>query len=192
MPRGCRSMPAIARKDANAKMATGFYRPEDLHSDPLYAGPGVRFCWTNTGNEGAKHYGEVVCGIDNDPLVAEANVRSVEVNRFVEGDLDFNAFDNLAFQPTTGNLYVIEDHNNGDVFACLRDGADRDIKSDGCVKMLSVKDTSAEPTGFIFSPDGRTAFVSIQHSNDTNMPLVDGYATDDLLIITGFKVKQRD
>jgi secreted PhoX family phosphatase len=113
-------------------------------------------------------------------------------NRFVEGDLDFNAFDNLAFQPTTGNLYVIEDHNNGDVFACLRDGADRDIKSDGCVKMLSVKDTSAEPTGFIFSPDGRTAFVSIQHSNDTNMPLVDGYATDDLLIITGFKVKQRD
>ncbi len=183
---------ASARNDANAKMATGFYRPEDLHSDPLYAGPGVRFCWTNTGNEGAKHYGEVACGIDSDPLVADASTRSVEVNRFVEGDLDFNAFDNLAFQPTTGNLYVIEDHNNGDVFACLRDGADRDIKTDGCVKMLSVKDTSAEPTGFIFSPDGRAAFVSIQHSNDANMPLVDGYATDDLLIITGFKVKARD
>jgi len=78
------------------------------------------------------------------------------------------------------------------VFACLRDGADRDIKSDGCVKMLSVKDTSAEPTGFIFSPDGQTAYVSIQHSNDGNMPLVDGYATDDLLMITGFKVKQHD
>jgi len=183
---------ASARNDANAKMATGFYRPEDLHSDPLYTGPGVRFCWTNTGNEGAKHYGEVACGIDSDPLVAEANMRTVEVNRFIEGDLDFNAFDNLAFQPTTGNLYVIEDHNNGDVFACLQDGADRDIKSDGCVKMLSVKDTSAEPTGFIFSPDGQTAYVSIQHSNDGNMPLVDGYATDDLLMITGFKVKQHD
>lgn len=183
---------ATARMDANAKMATGFYRPEDLHSDPMYAGPGVRFCWTDTGNEGSKHYGEVMCGIDSDPLVAAANLRTVEVNRFVEGDLDFNAFDNLAFQPGTGNLYVIEDHSNGDVFACLPDGADRDIKTDGCVKMLSVKDASAEPTGFIFSPDGRTAFVSIQHSNDGNMPLVDGYATDDLLMITGFKPKARD
>ena len=31
----------------------------------------------------------------------------------------------------------------GDVFACLPDGADRDIKSDGCVKILSVTDRSA-------------------------------------------------
>ncbi|MBU1190099.1 MAG: PhoX family protein [Gammaproteobacteria bacterium] len=180
---------ANARVDADAKLATGFYRPEDLHSDPLYTGPGVRFCWANTGNEGAKNYAEVVCGIDSDPLVAEANLRSVEINRFVEGDLDFNSFDNLAFQPGTGNLYVIEDHNNGDVFACLQDGADRDIKSDGCVKMLSVKDTSAEPTGFMFSNDGRTAYVTIQHSDDSNMPMVDDYATDDLIMITGFKVK---
>jgi secreted PhoX family phosphatase len=179
---------ANARVDADAKLATGFYRPEDLHSDPLYAGPGVRFCWANTGNEGAKNYAEVVCGIDSDPLVAEANLRSVEINRFIEGDLDFNSFDNLAFQPGTGNLYVIEDHNNGDVFACLQDGADRDIKSDGCVKMLSVKDTSAEPTGFMFSNDGRTAYVTIQHSDDSNMPKVDDYATDDLIMVTGFKV----
>lgn len=180
---------ANARGDADAKGATGFYRPEDLHNDPLYTRPGVRFCWTNTGNEGAKHYAEVMCGIDSDPLVAEANTRRVEINRFVEGDLDFNSFDNLAFQPGTGNLYVIEDHNNGDVFACLQDGADRDIKSDGCVKMLSVKDTSAEPTGFMFSNDGRTAYVSIQHSNDSNMPMADNYATDDIIMITGFKVR---
>ena len=62
---------------------------------------------------------------------------------FVEGDGDFNSIDNLAFQPHSGNLYVIEDHSNGDVFACLPDGADRDIKSDGCVKILSVRDRSA-------------------------------------------------
>jgi secreted PhoX family phosphatase len=180
---------ATARADADAGMATGYYRPEDLHLDPLYTGTGVRFCWTNTGNEGAKNYAEVVCGIDSDTLVADADTRSVEVNRFVEGDLDFNSFDNLAFQPGTGNLYVIEDHDNGDVFACLQDGADRDIKSDGCVKMLSVADSSAEPTGFMFSNDGRSAYVSIQHSDDSNMPLVDDYATDDVLVITGFKVK---
>lgn len=180
---------ADARNSADANLATGFYRPEDLHRDPTYTGEGVRFCWTNTGNEKAKNYAEVVCGIDSDPLVAEANVRSVEINRFVEGDQDFNSFDNLAFQPMTGNLYVIEDHKNGDVFACLPDGMDRDIKTDGCVKMLSVKDSSAEPTGFLFSNDGRTAYVSIQHSNDGNMPLVDDYATDDLIMITGFKLK---
>ena len=178
---------AAARATANAAQATGYYRPEDLHTDPLYAGPGVRFCWTNTGNESARNYGEVVCGIDTDPLLADAGTRSVVVNRFIEGDTDFNAFDNLAFQPGTGNLYVIEDHDNGDVFACLPDGQDRDIKSDGCVKILSVKDSSAEPTGFIFSPDGRTAYVTIQHSDDANMPDVDDYATDDLLVISGFR-----
>jgi secreted PhoX family phosphatase len=182
-----------ARSDAMAAYATGYYRPEDLHLDPLYSNPedsdAIRFCWTNTGNEGAKHYGEVVCGIDSAPLTADSATRSVVVNRFVEGDTDFNAVDNLAFQPVTGNLYVIEDHDNGDIFACLPDGADRDIKTDGCVKVLSVKDTGAEPTGFLFSPDGTTAYVSIQHSNDDNMSEVDGYPTDDVLVITGFKLK---
>lgn len=33
--------------------------------------------------------------------------------------------------------------------------------------------------------------ASIQHSNDANMPLVDGYATDDIIKITGFKIHPR-
>lgn len=183
---------ANARADADAKGATGYYRPEDLHSDPTYAGPGVRFCWTNTGNEGGKNYGEVICGIDSDPLAtpapdAEGKLDlTVTVNRFVEGDTELNAVDNLAFQPGTGILYVIEDHDNGDVWACLPDGADRDIKTDGCIRMLSVKDTSAEPTGFMFSPDGTTAYVTVQHSDDSAMAKVDDYGTDDLIRITGF------
>ncbi len=188
---------ATARDDAHNNGATGYYRPEDLEQDPSYPGPGVRFCWTNTGNEGAKHYGEVVCGIDSDPLLADANTRSVVVNRFVEGDEDFNSFDNLAFQPHTGNLYVIEDHDNGDIFACLPDGKDRDIKTDGCVKVLSVKDQSAEPTGFGFTADGKVALLSIQHSDDANCTdgtdcaSVDGYPTDDLVVIRGFRSADR-
>lgn len=198
---------ANARVDAHNKGATGYYRPEDGHFDPLYAGEGVRFCWTNTGNEGAGNYGEVLCMVDAKPMGTGTKVAAkngftyladsaeskgyavASANRFVEGDADFNSVDNLAFQPVTGNMYVIEDHNNGDIFACLPDGADRDIKTDGCVKMLSVKDTSAEPTGFMFSADGKTAYVSIQHSTDDGMPLVDDYRTDDILVITGFKVK---
>jgi hypothetical protein len=183
---------ATARSDANLNGATGFYRPEDLHDDPLFKDPAnpnaVRFCWTNTGNEEAGNYGEVVCGVDREPLIASNTQRTVTVNRFVEGDTDFNSVDNLAFQPVTGNLYVIEDHDSGDIWACLPDGADRNIKSDGCVKILSVKDSTAEPTGFLFDASGTTAYVSIQHSNDSLMPLVDGYPTDDVLKITGFKL----
>jgi secreted PhoX family phosphatase len=136
----------------------------------------------------------VICTVDEAPLetpVADAEGKiefTTAVNRFVEGDADFNSFDNLDFQPQTGNLYVVEDHPNGDVFACLPDGADRDLKTDGCVKILSVKDTSAEPTGFVFDPTGTVAYVSIQHSDDKAMAKVDDYGTDDLIKVTGFKL----
>ena len=149
----------------------------------------IPLCWTKTSNEAGKNYGEVVCGVDSAPLTASSTQRTVAVNRFLEGDTDLNQPDNIAFQPVTGNLYVIEDHDNGDIWACLPDGADRDIKTDGCVKILSVKDSSAEPTGFFFAPDGKTAYVSIQHSDDALMTNLDDYGTDDILKITGFKVK---
>lgn len=182
---------ANARTDANTAGATGYYRPEDLELDQGFAGPGARICWTNTGIAEGGNYGEVICGVDSAPLVAGTTQRTVVVNRFVEGDPDFNQPDNFAFQPKTGNHYVIEDNPNGDIFACLPDGKDRDVKTDGCVKILSVKDSSAEPTGFKFSADGRTAYLSIQHSDDTNMPKVDDYATDDIIKITGFKIPYR-
>jgi len=189
--------PLNARADAASLQATGYYRPEDLEIDSAFKAPAgfasaARFCWANTGNEAAGNFAEVICGVDLEPMLdnpGSGQPRLVEVNRFIEGDRDFNSFDNLAFQPGTGNLYVIEDHPNGDIFACLKDGADRDIKSDGCIKVLSVKDSSAEPTGFLFSEDGTTAYVSIQHTDDTNMPDFDGYPTDDILKITGFRVK---
>jgi secreted PhoX family phosphatase len=184
---------ATAPKDADDKGATGYYRPEDLHADPSFAGPGARFCWTNTGNQGVKNWSEVVCAVDAQIDAAPANTRSVIVTRFIEGDTQLNSADNLAFQPGTGILYVIEDNGNGDVWACLPDGDDRDVQSDGCVRMLSVKDTSAEPTGFIFHPNGKKAYVSVQHSNDdasadTSDPrlVYDGYGTDDLVEISGF------
>ena len=187
-----------ARMDANRNGATGYYRPEDLEQDPLFHDEenpaAIRFCVANTGNEGAKNYAEVLCGVDSDPLLADNDIRSVVVNRFVEGDQEFNSFDNLAFQNRTGNLYVIEDHKYGDIFACLRDGEDRDIKTDGCVRMASVVDPSAEPTGFVFDATGETAYVIVQHGEQPAELLdfasnpVNG-RTDDLIKVTGFKVK---
>lgn len=210
---------ANMRTSAAIVGATGYYRPEDGHLDPMYKGPGVKFCWTNTGNASAKNYGEVMCLIDVNPVGSgEKTVETKGVNgqgltyladpaepkgfavaaanRVLEGDPQLNQPDNLAFQPVTGNMYVIEDNPFGDVWACLQDGADRDIKSDGCVRLLSVRDSSAEPTGFIFTADGKTAYLHIQHSNDaacvtgTNCAKNDDYVTDDLIKITGFKVKK--
>ncbi|MDX1295060.1 MAG: DUF839 domain-containing protein [Sulfurimonadaceae bacterium] len=180
-----------ARADANTNGATGYYRPEDLHKDPTYTGTGVRFCWTNTGNEGAEHYGEIICGVDEDPLNLVNDGTTTIVNRFVEGDPEFTSVDSLEIHPVTGDIYGIEDHSNGDIWACLKDGADRDIKTDGCVRLLSVKDQSAEPTGFIFNADGTKAYLSIQHSDDTGMPLVDDYNTDDIIVIEGFTVPNK-
>lgn len=210
--------PANLRTSAATNSATGFYRPEDGHFDPSYTGDGIRFCWTNTGNSSAQNHGEVMCLIDTNPGgTGEKTVDDPEVNahgltyladsgedkgfavaaanRAVEGDEELNQPDNLAFQPGTGNMYVIEDNDFGDVWACLPDGADRDIKSDGCVRVLSVRDSSAEPTGFIFTGDGKTAYVHIQHSDDegcidgSDCALFDDYPTDDLIRITGFKIK---
>ena len=181
---------ATARDDADTNGATGYYRPEDLHTDPTYAGTGVRFCWANTGHKSSSNYGEVVCGVDTDPLTMDYVTNGYpHVNRFVEGDTELNAPDNLDFQPVSGNLYVIEDNaGEADVWACLKDGADQGIKTDGCVRLLSLFDSSAEPTGFIFAPDGQTAYVVIQHSNDAAAADLDNddYTTDDIIKITGF------
>jgi hypothetical protein len=151
--------------------------------------------------------GEVICTTDANPLgtgektvattgltyladSAEAKGFAVATaNRVLEGDPGLN-------QPVTGNMYVIEDNPFGDVWACLPDGKDRDIKVDGCVKLLSVRDSSAEPTGYAFTGDGKTAYVHIQHSNDsacidgTDCGKNDDYFTDDLIKVTGFKIKQ--
>jgi secreted PhoX family phosphatase len=184
---------ASARADADALGATGYYRPEDGHLNPTYGGPGIEYCWTNTGDDGAQHFGEVVCMTDAEPL-SSASVPVAQ--RFVEGDATFNSFDNLDFQPRTGILYVLEDHVHGEVYACLPDGADRDLKTDGCVAVLGVKDPSAEPTGFRFAGDGTTAVLSIQHSNDgacqapgSDCANVDDYATDDIVMISGFEIR---
>ena len=175
-----------ARIAADLAAATGYYRPEDLHQDLSYKGEGVKFCWTNTGNAAIANFGEVMCAIDAMPDTVEKGKQQVAVSRFLMGNADLNQPDNLEIHPATGMVYVIEDNPNGDIWSCLPDGTDTDTMTDGCLKILSVKDTSAEPTGFVFSPDGKTAYVNIQHSNDKSMDKVDGFGTDDMLKITGF------
>jgi secreted PhoX family phosphatase len=163
--------------------------------------------WANTGRlnfgggslvENSAVHGEILC-IAEEPSAAAPTGTIPVVTRFVIGTQQAGMFDNVAFQPHTGNLVVLEDGptsivtptgsepRGNDLWICLPDGADDDTLSDGCVRFASVKDTSAEPTGFIFLGSGESAFVNIQHRavNDAVGPANHGA----LLKISGFKVK---
>ena len=170
---------------------TGYYRPEDMDVDPIALENGVfRACWANTGRmshtdssvvENSNVKAEVMCLVENPPSTAAPNPVTgtiPTVDRFFAGSEERGMFDNVAFQPHTGNLVVLEDNSvtsvksvnplvtelrGNDLWICLPDGDDDDVQTDGCVRFGSIRDTSAEPSGFIFLGSGESAFVNIQH-----------------------------
>jgi len=191
----------ILRNAQTALKLTGYYRPEDLEVDPIaLAEDKVRFCVANTGRtthnsnsvvENAGQYGEVIC-VTDEPNPSATTGRQPFAVRFIQGDPDASHFDNLAFQPGTGRLVILEDgatvSNAGsgdvprgnDIWLALQDGEDRDVQSDGLIRILSLKDTDSETTGFIFDASGETAYVNLQHR---------ATGVGALLKITGFQVK---
>jgi hypothetical protein len=194
----------ILRNAQIAAHLTGYYRPEDFDLDPIAFGEGrIRFCVANTGRvtngggsavETAATWGEVICVSDNEDAAA-ATGRIPTVRRFVSGYSHASMFDNLGFQPHTGNLVILEDsettvvksdetteERGNDVWMCLPDGGDRDVQTDGCIRIMSLKDTASEPTGWIFTASGRTAYVSLQHR---------ATGVGALMKVTGFDLHRR-
>jgi secreted PhoX family phosphatase len=208
----------ILRNAQALQKFTGYYRPEDMDVDPVAAKKGLfRACWANTGRkshtdgslvENSGVESEIMCLVENPPSTAvpappTGTIPTVE--RFLTGSEERAMYDNVAFQPHTGNLVVLEDGSvdvvtsinpprselrGNDLWICLPDGADDDALSDGCVRFASIRDTSAEPTGFIFVGSGEEAFVNIQHRayNDS----VDRGHRGALVKISGFKVRSQD
>lgn len=169
---------------------TGYYRPEDMDVDPIAKADGVfRACWANTGRmsnnggtvETSAVQSEIMCLTENPPdslNPAPATGTIPTIDRFLTGSQERAMFDNVAFQPRTGNLVVLEDGPTdivtslnptvtqalgNDLWICLPDGTDDDGLSDGCVRFASIRDTTAEPSGFIFYGNGEQALVHIQH-----------------------------
>jgi secreted PhoX family phosphatase len=189
---------------------TGYYRPEDMDIDPIAAEEGVfRACWADTGRmsngggsvvENSAVYSEIMCLVEEPPSAAvpEPPTGTIPtVARFIAGGPQANMFDNVAFQPHTGNLVVLEDGavnvvksasrselRGNDLWICLPDGSDNDTQSDGCVLFASLRNTSSEPTGFIFLGSGEEAFVSLQHRS-----FDESHDRGSLLKISGFKVR---
>ena len=208
----------ILRNAQKLQLFTGYYRPEDMDIDPIAAEKGLlRACWANTGRkshtdssvvEDSAVESEVMCLTENppstnDPTPVTGKIPTVE--RFITGSEERAMYDNVAFQPHTGNLVVLEDGpvnvvkstnplvtelRGNDLWICLPDGNDDDALTDGCVRFASIRDTSAEPTGFIFLGSGEEALVSIQHRS-VNDALGEGNH-GALIKISGFKVKSQE
>jgi secreted PhoX family phosphatase len=175
------------RAQAASLHLTGYYRPEDAEADPVAEAHGnVRFCGNNTGNEDADQlYGETICVTDGTIEEAQANTAIPEVQLLVQGHPGLAMPDNLAFQPGRNNVVIHEDAatdylapHNDDLWDCLPDGGDENLLSDGCVRIATLNDLTAEWTGGIFSADGKHFYVSVQHN-------ISGFGT--ILDITGWK-----
>ncbi len=171
-------VPAAADPDLRAQAVplglTGYYRPEDIEIDGgALAASAVRFCGANTGDEGASNWGEIVCITDGSLQQAGAGSAVPEVRLFVPGSPALAMPDNVALQPGRGNWVIHEDadtntalqgpHNN-DLWDCLPDGTDPDLQSDGCIRIATLNDLTAEWTGGIFDASGTHFYVSVQHN----------------------------
>jgi secreted PhoX family phosphatase len=151
---------------------TGYYRPEDADVDGVALASGiVRFCTNNTGNEGTNdNWGETICITDGSLADATADTAVPEVQCLVIGTPELAMMDNIAYQPGRGNWILHEDGDgpevgrNNDLWACLDDGVDDDDLSDGCVRIATLNDLTAEWTGGFFDAAGERFFVSVQHN----------------------------
>ena len=163
---------ADLRAAAAALKLTGYYRPEDADIDRAAEADGrVRFCANDTGNEGEdRNFGETICVTDGTLEEALANTATPELQSLVIGTPDVAMMDNIAYQPRRGNWVILEDGDgpaegrNNDIFDCLDDFTDSDLLSDGCIRIATLNDLTAESTGGIFDAAGNRFWVSIQHN----------------------------
>ena len=172
---------------ATTAKLTGYYRPEDISLDEAAIAAGkVRFCGNNTGRDAARYWGETVCIADGTVAGATSQNSGPQVQLFVQGSPELNMPDNIAYQASRQNWILEEDGSTGDfidgarnddIWDCLRDGADDDTLSDGCVRIASLNDLDAESTGGFFDSTGQHYYVSIQHNSS-------GFGT--ILDITGW------
>lgn len=103
--------------------------------------------------------------------------------------------DNIDFQPGTGMAYLLQDAatsvenpamTNDVVWACLPDGSDPDQLSDGCVRVMNLRDGEAEFTGIEFLGNGRSFLIHLQHRTQDGRAV---QGTTDELLISGLSVK---
>ena len=151
--------------------------PAGGHLDSIrgqLAAGNVRCCGNNTGNEKDDQlWGETICLTDGTQSPRPAPTRATpEVQYFQLGTSGSGRWSTTSpIQPGRGNWVLHEDaddqlphgHNN-DLWVCLPDGADDDLLSDGCIRIATLNDLTAEWTGGMFDATGKHFYVSVQHN----------------------------
>jgi secreted PhoX family phosphatase len=149
--------------------ATPQDRPEDIEIDPITGD--VLIACTNNKPQGRPH-GKIlkIREKNNDPFSLTFTSET-----FLEGGEKggFASPDNLAFDPK-GNLWfttdmsgsdmhkgALQNFGNNGLFVVMREGALKGIP----IQMASAP-TDSEFTGPLFSPDGKTLFLSVQHPGE--------------------------
>lgn len=162
------------REAAKLLGATPLDRPEDIEIDP-FKGDVLVACTNN--KKAGRPFGTILKLRErgNDPL--SLNFTS---ETFLAGGENggFACPDNMAFDPK-GNLWFTTDMSGSDMhkgaltnfgnnglFVVLRQGP-----SAGIPIQIASAPTDAEFTGPLFSPDGKTLFLSIQHPGETTTDL---------------------
>jgi hypothetical protein len=146
----------------------------------------VRFCGNNTGRDAARYWGETVCITDGTVAGATSQNSGPQVQLFVQGSPELNMPDNIAYQAEPSELGhrrgrqhgdFIDGARNDDIWDCLRDGADDDTLSDGCVRIAIAERPRCRVDRGLLRLDGQHYYVSIQHNSS-------GFGT--ILDITGW------
>jgi hypothetical protein len=116
------------------------------------------------------------------------------VSLFVAGNPELRMPDNLDFQPGTGILYLLMDattsaenpaYANDQVWACLPDGSDPDLLTDGCVRVMNLKDGESEFTGIQFMGDGKSFLIHLQHRTQDDRAVPN---TADEILVSGLPI----
>ena len=192
------------RTSAAGGFATGFSRPSGitLFTDRLHRvnvptpacfrpSPPGAVCWANQGHPKTNDYGSVMCLYDGCLPAATGSMRSSSnsVRFYLNGSKDINNIEYISFQPSPveqpSTLFLSEGTKAGDIWACLPQ-TDGSKLSDGCIRVLSVVDTSAGAKGFKFNNEGNIAYFVLHDSRDDNMPTKDNYRTDDIIQVKFF------
>ena len=108
-------------------------------------------------------------------LRIELNGDKAFVSNFVQEGVNVSGLDNpdnLALD-NQGNVYIIEDNGPGDIFVARVSRGNERVAGE-VVRFASLSDCEAEPTGFYFDRNSKTAWVHVQHAG--------GVLRNDLLV----------
>ena len=163
---------ADARASALALGATPVDRPEDIEIHPR---TGEIYIALTNNSEHGNYFGQIVKLREADDAWT-ADAFQWEVFAAGGPQSDFSSPDNMVFDPY-GNLWMVTDSGTGEdtIYSFLGNNSMFFFPTEGPDKgkafRFAVGPVDAEMTGPVWSPDGKTLFVAVQHPGEDSESL---------------------